>query len=122
MLYDCVAMASFEIDPEQSVSIVAILLFIDAAFVGFPLLQSLVFSSGGAGGLLLFWFALVAALVAGGVGLLKGERWGWYLAIAGTGLLTLIHLSALSLLALLFDALILFLLTRPEVRGRFGVR
>lgn len=122
MLYDCDAMASFEIDPDQSVSIVAILLFIDAAFVGFPLLQSIVLSSGNPPGLLLFWLALVAALVAGGVGLLKGERWGWYLGIVGTGLLTLIHLSQLSLLALLFDALILFLLTRPEVRGRFGVR
>ena len=122
MLYDCGAMASFEIDPEQSVSIVAILLFIDAAFVGFPLLQSLVLGSGSATGLALFLFALVAALVAGGVGLLKGERWGWYAAIAGTGLLTLIHLASFSLLALLFDALILFLLTRPEVRGRFGVR
>jgi hypothetical protein len=114
-------MASFEIDPEQSVSIVAILLFIDAAFVGFPLLQSLVLGSGSTS-LGLFLFLLVAALVAGGVGLLKGERWGWYAAIGGTGLLTLIHLSAFSLLALLFDALILFLLTRPEVRGRFGVR
>jgi hypothetical protein len=115
-------MASFEIDPEQSVSIVAILLFFDAAFVGFPLLQSLVLGSGSTTGLGLFLFLLVAALVAGGVGLLKGERWGWYAAIGGTGLLTLIHLSAFSLLALLFDALILFLLTRPEVRGRFGVR
>jgi hypothetical protein len=114
-------MASFEIDPDQSVSIVAILLFIDAAFVGFPLLQSLVSGSAG-GGLLLFWLALAAALVAGGVGLLRGERWGWYAAIVATALLTLIHLSALSLLALLFDGLILFLLLRPEVRGRFGVR
>jgi hypothetical protein len=122
VLYDCRAMASFEIDPEQSVSIVAILLFIDAAFVGFPLLQDLVLSPGVASGLTLFLFALVAGLIAGGVGLLKGERWGWYAAIASTGLLTLLHLAAFSLLALLFDGLILFLLTRPEVRGRFGVR
>jgi hypothetical protein len=122
VLYDCRAMSSFQVDPEQSVSIVAILLFVDAAFVGFPLLQDLVLSAGGTGGLNLFWFGLVAALIAGGVGLLKGERWGWYSAIAGIGLLTLIHLAALQLLGLLFDALILFLLTRPEVRGRFGVR
>jgi hypothetical protein len=114
-------MASFEIDPDQSVSIVAILLFIDAAFLGFPLLQSLVSGSAG-GGLLLFALALVAGLVAGGVGLLKGERWGWYSAIVATALVALLHLAALSLLALLFEGLILFLLTRPEVRGRFGVR
>jgi hypothetical protein len=121
VLYDCAAMASFQVDPEQSVSIVAILLFIDAAFLGFPLLQSLVSGSVG-GGPLLIYLVLVAGLIAGGVGLLRGERWGWYAALGATAVLALIHLSALSLLALLFDALILFLLTRPEVRGRFGVR
>jgi hypothetical protein len=118
-------MASFEIDPEQSVSIVAILLFIDAAFVGFPLLQDLVLSPGTFQGFALFLFVLVAGLIVGGVGLLKGERWGWYVAIGSAGLLTLLHLaafSAFSLLALLFDGLILFLLSRPEVRSRFGVR
>jgi hypothetical protein len=114
-------MASFEIDPDQSVSIVAILLFIDAAFVGFPLLQSLVTGSAG-GGLLLFFLALAAGLVAGGVGLLRGERWGWYAAIVATALVALLHLAVLNLLALLFEGLVLFLLTRPEVRGRFGVR
>jgi hypothetical protein len=118
-------MASFEIDPEQSVSIVAILLFFDAAFVGFPLLQDLVLSPGTFQGFALFLFVLVAGLIAGGVGLLRGERWGWYLAIGSAGLLTLLHLAAfslLALLALLFDGLILFLLSRPEVRSRFGVR
>ena len=122
MLYDCRVMASFEIDPEQSVSIVAILLFIDAAFVGFPLLQDLVLSPGTFQGFALFLFVLVAGLIAGGVGLLRGERWGWYVAIGSAGLLTLLHLAAFSLLALLFDGLILFLLSRPEVRSRFGVR
>jgi hypothetical protein len=121
VLYDCAAMGSFQLDPEQSVSIVAILLFIDAAFVGFPVLQALVTGSAG-GGPLLFFLVLVAALIAGGVGLLRGERWGWYAALGATAVLALLHLSALSLLALLFDGLILFLLTRPEVRGRFGVR
>jgi hypothetical protein len=122
VLYDCRAMASFEIDPEQSVSIVAILLFIDAAFVGFPLLQDLVVSPGAFQGFALFLFLLVAGLIVGGVGLLRGERWGWYAAIGSTGLLTFLHLASFNLLALLFDGLILFLLSRPEVRSRFGVR
>ena len=122
MLYDCRAMASFEIDPEQSVSIVAILLFIDAAFVGFPLLQDLVLSPGTFQGFALFLFLLVAGLIVGGVGLLRGERWGWYAAIGSAGLLTFLHLASFNLLALLFDGLILFLLSRPEVRSRFGVR
>jgi len=43
-------------------------------------------------------------------------------AIGSAGLLTLLHLASFSLLALLFDGLILFLLSRPEVRTRFGVR
>jgi hypothetical protein len=122
VLYDCRAMASFEIDPEQSVSIVAILLFIDAAFVGFPLLQDLVVSPGTFQGFALFLFLLVAGLIVGGVGLLRGERWGWYAAIGSAGLLTFLHLASFNLLALLFDGLILFLLSRPEVRSRFGVR
>jgi hypothetical protein len=122
VLYDCRAMASFEIDPEQSVSIVAILLFIDAAFVGFPLLQDLVVSPGAFQGFALFLFLLVAGLIVGGVGLLRGERWGWYAAIGSAGLLTFLHLASFNLLALLFDGLILFLLSRPEVRSRFGVR
>jgi hypothetical protein len=122
VLYDCRAMASFEIDPEQSVSIVAILLFIDAAFVGFPLLQDLVLTPGTFQGFALFLFLLVAGLIVGGVGLLRGERWGWYAAIASAGLLTFLHLASFNLLALLFDGLILFLLSRPEVRSRFGVR
>jgi hypothetical protein len=32
---------AYNIDPDQSVSIVAIFLFIDAAFLGFPLLSSM---------------------------------------------------------------------------------
>ncbi len=115
-------MASSDIDPDQSVSIAAIFLFIDAALIGFPLLKQLFSSPGDPGGFLLFWLALVAALVAGGVGLLKGRRWGWYVAVGAVGVRTLLDLSAVNLLGLLFDGLVIYLLTRPGVRARFGVR
>ena len=65
---------AFDVDPDQAVSIVAIFLFIDAAFVGFPLLAIMVDGSG------------------------------------------------LPIIGLLIDALILFLLTRPSTRAKFGVR
>jgi hypothetical protein len=111
-------MRSYDIDPEQSVSIVAIFLFIDAAFTGFPLLSSLV--RGGAFPIL--GVVLVAALVAGGVGLLKRQRWGWYVSIAAIAFRVLLDLVSFSLLGLLIDALVIFLLTRPSLRARFGVR
>ena len=37
---------AYDIDPDQAVSIVAIFLFIDAAFVGFPLVSNMVSGSG----------------------------------------------------------------------------
>ena len=57
---------AYDIDPDQSVSIVAIFLFIDAAFLGFPLLSNMINGT-------LFPVVpllLVAGLVAAGVGLL----------------------------------------------------
>ena len=109
---------AYDIDPEQSVSIVAIFLFIDAAFVGFPLLQSMI--NGGA--LPVVSLALVVGLIAAGVGLLQGRRWAWYLAMVVIGLSILRDLYTGSLLALVIDALIIFLLTRPATRAKFGVR
>jgi hypothetical protein len=109
---------SYDLDPEQAVSIVAIFLFIDAAFVGFPVLQQLV--AGNQPPLLAI--ALVAGLVAAGVGLLKGLRWGWWLAMVVVGVSALFDLLAVNLIGLLIDALVLFLLTRPSTRARFGVR
>src|SRR5215212_1102028 len=97
---------AYDIDPDQSVSIVAIFLFIDAAFLGFPLLSVL----------------LVAGLIAAGVGLLQGRQWGWYLAMVVIGLSTLRDLLTANLFGLLIDALIIFLLTRPATRAKFGVR
>jgi hypothetical protein len=109
---------AYDIDPDQSVSIVAIFLFIDAAFLGFPLLSSMMNGFG----FPLVLVLLVAGLIAAGVGLLQGRRWGWYLAMVVVGLSALRDLLTASLLGLLIDALIIFLLTRPATRAKFGVR
>jgi hypothetical protein len=109
---------AYDIDPEQSVSIVAIFLFIDAAFVGFPLLSSIV--NGGV--FPIVPLLLVVGLIAAGVGLLQGRQWGWYLAVVVVGLSVLLDLLGGNLLGLLIDALIIFLLTRPSTRAKFGVR
>jgi hypothetical protein len=109
---------AYDIDPDQSVSIVAIFLFIDAAFLGFPLLSSMMNGFGFPTVLVL----LVAGLIAAGIGLLQGRRWGWYLAMVVIGLSALRDLLSASLLGLLIDALIIFLLTRPATRAKFGVR
>jgi hypothetical protein len=109
---------AYNIDPDQSVSIVAIFLFIDAAFLGFPLL-SFVMNGGSLPILLLL---VVAGLIAAGVGLLQGRQWGWYLAIVVVGLTVILDLLRGNLIGLLIDALIIFLLTRPATRAKFGVR
>jgi hypothetical protein len=109
---------AYDIDPDQSVSIVAIFLFIDAAFLGFPLLSSMI--NGGTLPILLV--LVVAGLIAAGVGLLQGRQWGWYLAIVVVGLTVILDLLRGNLIGLLLDALIIFLLTRPATRAKFGVR
>jgi hypothetical protein len=109
---------AYDIDPDQSVSIVAIFLFIDAAFLGFPVVSTML--NGGAFPVVAL--VLVAGLIAAGVGLLQGRRWGWYLAMVVVGLSVLLDLLRGSLLALVIDALIIFLLTRPATRAKFGVR
>jgi type IV secretory pathway VirB2 component (pilin) len=112
---------AYDIDPDQSVSIVAIFLFIDAAFLGFPVLSTML--NGGAFPVVAL--VLVAGLIAAGVGLLQGRQWGWYLGVVVVGLsivFTLVGLVPRGLFGLLIDALIIFLLTRPATRAKFGVR
>ncbi|HXP14283.1 MAG TPA: hypothetical protein VN907_03145, partial [Actinomycetes bacterium] len=99
-------------------SIVAIFLFIDAAFLGFPVLSTML--NGGAFPVVAL--VLVAGLIAAGVGLLQGRRWGWYLAMVMIGLSVVLDIYRVNLLGLLIDALIIFLLTRPATRAKFGVR
>ena len=109
---------AYDIDPDQSTSIVAIFLFIDAAFLGFPVLSTML--NGGAFPVVAL--LLVAGLIAAGVGLLQGRRWGWYLAMVMIGLSIVRDIYVVNLLALVIDALIIFLLTRPATRAKFGVR
>jgi hypothetical protein len=109
---------AYNIDPDQSVSIVAIFLFIDAAFLGFPLLSTMI----NGGSLPILLVVVVAGLIAAGVGLLQGRQWGWYLAIVVVGLTVILDLLRGNLIGLLIDALIIFLLTRPATRAKFGVR
>ena len=109
---------AYDIDPDQSVSIVAIFLFIDAAFLGFPVLSSMMNGLG----FPLVLVLLVAGLIAAGVGLLQGRQWGWYLAMVVVGLSAVLDLLGANLIGLLIDALIIFLLTRPATRAKFGVR
>jgi uncharacterized membrane protein (DUF2068 family) len=117
-------MASRDIDPEQAVSIAAILLFLNAAFTGLPALQA--FTNVPLAGPVLFTsLVLAAGMVAAGVGLLQGRRWGWYLGVVA-GLLAVFDVlrifSLSGLISLFFDAVILWFLIQPRVRARFGVR
>jgi hypothetical protein len=109
---------AYDIDPEQSVSIVAIFLFLDAAFIGFPVVQDII----GGGLPPLIPLLLVAGLIAAAIGLLQGRQWAWWLAMVVIGISALFNLLAFNLIGLLIDALVIFLLTRPSTRARFGVR
>jgi hypothetical protein len=109
---------AYDIDPEQSVSIVAIFLFLDAAFIGFPLLSGMIGGSTPA----LLPLLLVVGLIAAGVGLLQRRQWAWWLAMVVVGFSALLDLAQFNLIGLLIDALVIFLLTRPSTRARFGVR
>ena len=109
---------AYDIDPDQSVSIVAIFLFIDAAFLGFPVLSTML--NGGVFPVVAL--VLIVGLIAAGVGLLQGRRWGWYLAMVMIGLSIVRDIYVGNLLGLLIDALVIFLLTRPATRAKFGVR
>jgi hypothetical protein len=109
---------AYDIDPDQSASIVAIFLFIDAAFLGFPVLSIML----NGGTFPVVGLLLVAGLIAAGVGLLQGRRWGWYLAMVMIVLSAVRDLLVGNLLGLLIDALVIFLLTRPGTRAKFGVR
>ncbi|HKE99157.1 MAG TPA: hypothetical protein VKG45_09535 [Actinomycetes bacterium] len=112
-------------DADQAVSWAAILLFIDAALDGLNILVRLVSAPEDlvtAPGLL--FLALVAGKVAAGAGLLKSRRWAWPLGLAVIGVDILLALWTLpgSILRLLFDAAVVYLLLRPAVRERFGQR
>lgn len=110
-------------DPDQAVSIVAILFFLGAAFLLIPILASL-------GSLTWFTLLLLAigvSQVASGAGLLQTKRWAWPLGVAAAGLSGALGLLAFlfgsrlnGLFEILFAGIALYLLFRPSVRERFG--
>ena len=62
---------------------------------------------------------LGAALVAAAVGLHKGQRWAWPLALA---VLVLDAVLVPGILRWLIDFGLALVLVRPQVRARFGIR
>jgi hypothetical protein len=58
--------------------------------------------------------------VAMGIGLIKGRRWAWKLAIAGYGLNVLLGLLSLNPVAVIMAAAILLYLNSTNVRAIFG--
>jgi hypothetical protein len=122
-------------DPEQSVMLVALFLFISAAF---DLLSAVpVFLHPSSISVVAGALVFLAAEVAAGVGLLKLRRWAWPLAIVVlvVGILAtlvggaissslpvfvaaLLSIASVGLLGLLFNGLGLYLLSRPAVRQR----
>ena len=62
---------------------------------------------------------LAVGTVGAGIGLLKWKRWAWGLALC---MLLLDATLVGGILRLLIDAGLLFLLVRPQVRSRFGMR
>ena len=109
-------------DPDQAISIVAILFFVGAAFLLLPLLGTIfalsIFK--------LVLLAIGAGQVASGVGLLKTLRWAWPLAVAVAaigatlGLLQMVGNIFNGLAQVAIAAFTLYLLFRPAVRQRFG--
>ena len=117
-------------DPDQAISVAAILLIIGAALEGLRVLAALfrgVLLSGGP--LAVLAVALAAGQLAAGIALPKGRRWAWPLGLL-TAVLSGLLYAVLPLLAgaftailsLLFYGFAVYLLTRPAVRQRFGVR
>jgi len=110
-------------DPDQAVSIVAILFFVGAAFLLVPVLLSL----GALNWVLVLLLIIGVAQVASGVGLLQTKRWAWPLGVAAGSLMAAFGLFRVlfspinGLFDLLFAGIALYLLFRPSVRERFGV-
>jgi hypothetical protein len=76
------------------------------------LLASATFRSTSGGGLPVA-VLLFVSLVAAAVGLLKGQRWAWPLALA---------VLVPGILRWLIDFGLALVLVRPQVRARFGIR
>ena len=102
---------------DRLVRIVVVVFFLKAAGV-LLLLASATFRSTSGGGVPVA-VLLFVSLVGAAVGLLKGQRWAWPLALA---VLVVDAVLVPGVLRWLIDFGLALVLTRPQVRARFGVR
>jgi uncharacterized membrane protein len=102
---------------DRLVGIVVVVFFLKAAGV-LLLLASATFRSTSGRGLPVA-VLLLAGLVAAAVGLLKRQRWAWPLALA---VLVVDAVLVPGVLRWLIDFGLALVLTRPQVRARFGIR
>jgi hypothetical protein len=102
---------------DRLVRIVVVVFFLKAAGV-LLLLASATFRSTSGGGVPVA-VLLFVSLVAAAVGLLKGRRWAWPLGLA---VLVVDAVLVPGILRWLIDFGLALVLTRPQVRARFGIR
>jgi hypothetical protein len=102
---------------ERLVTIVVVVFFLKAAGV-LLLLASATFRSTSGRGVPVA-ILLGVALVAAAVGLLRGRRWAWPLALA---VLVLDAILIPGILRWVIDFGLALVLARPQVRARFGIR
>ena len=101
---------------DRLVSIVVVVFVLKAA--GVVLLASASFRATSGSGVPVA-VLLAAGLVAAAVGLHKGLRWAWPLALA---VLVLDAVLIPGILRWLIDFGLALVLTRPQVRGKYGIR
>ena len=102
---------------ERLVSIVVVVFLIKAAGVVLLLASATFRETSGRG--LPVAVLLAAGLVAAAVGLLRNQRWAWPLALA---VLVLDAVLIPGILRWLIDFGLALVLTRPQVRAKYGIR
>jgi hypothetical protein len=102
---------------DRLVSIVVVVFFIKAAGVVLLLASATFRETSGRG--LPVAVLLAAGLVAAAVGLLRNQRWAWPLALA---VLVLDAVLVPGVLRWVIDFGLVLVLTRRQVRARFGIR
>jgi hypothetical protein len=102
---------------DRLVRIVVVVFFLKAVGV-LLLLASATFRSTSSGGVPVA-VLLFVSLVGAAVGLLKGQRWAWPLGLA---VLVVDAVLVPGVLRWLIDFGLALVLTRPQVRARFGIR
>jgi hypothetical protein len=102
---------------DRLVSIVVVVFFLKAAGVVLLLASATFRSTSGRG--VPVAVLLAAGLAAAAVGLLRNQRWAWPLALA---VLVLDAVLVPGVLRWVIDFGLAIVLTRPQVRAKFGIR